>query len=69
MNITNKITREYFDSLLLEFRLMDGIIPSTEFNLYGETFSSPIMTAALSHLKTFNQDLKIPWWTMLKGPH
>ena len=27
MNITNKITREYFDSLLLEFRLMDGIIP------------------------------------------
>lgn len=67
MNITNKITREYFDSLLLEFRLMDGIIPSTEFNLYGETFSSPIMTAALSHLKTFNQDLENPMVDYAKG--
>ena len=31
-------------------RLIDSVIPSTSFELYGETFSTPIMTAALSHL-------------------
>lgn len=44
------ITREYFDSLLLEPRYMDSGIPSTEFELFGHHFNSPIMTAALSHL-------------------
>lgn len=47
---SNQITREYFDSLLVEMRLIGSIIPSTSFELYGETFSTPIMTAALSHL-------------------
>lgn len=44
------ITREYFDSLLLETRYLDSAIPSTEMELFGEHFSTPIMTAALSHL-------------------
>lgn len=44
------ITRDYFDSLLLETRYVDAVIPSTEFTLFGETFQTPIMTAALSHL-------------------
>lgn len=44
------ITRDYFDSLLLETRYVDAVIPSTEFTLFGETFRTPIMTAALSHL-------------------
>lgn len=47
---SNQITREYFDSLLLETRYMDTDIASTEFKLYGETFQTPIMNAALSHL-------------------
>ncbi len=47
---SNHITREYFDSLLIEMRHIDSVIPSTEVELYGETFSTPIMTAALSHL-------------------
>lgn len=47
---SNQITREYFDSLLIEMRHIDAVIPTTEFKLYGETFSTPIMTAALSHL-------------------
>lgn len=47
---SNQITREYFDSLLVETRLIGSIIPSTTFELYGETFSTPLMTAALSHL-------------------
>jgi hypothetical protein len=46
----NQITRDYFDSLLIEMRHMDAVLPSTTLKLYGETFSSPIMTAALSHL-------------------
>ncbi len=47
---SNRITREYFDSILLETRLMGPTVPSTEFRLFGETFATPIMTAALSHL-------------------
>jgi len=47
---SNRITREYFDSLLIEMRHIDSVIPSTKLELYGETFSTPIMTAALSHL-------------------
>jgi len=47
---SNRITREYFDSLLIEMRHIDSVIPSTKLELYGETFSTPVMTAALSHL-------------------
>lgn len=47
---SNQITRDYFDSLLLELRYIDSVIPSTTLKLYGETFSTPVMTAALSHL-------------------
>jgi len=47
---SNLITREYFDSLLIEMRHIDSVLPSTKLELYGETFETPIMTAALSHL-------------------
>ena len=47
---SNAITRAYLDSLLIETRYMNAVNPSTEFELYGERFSSPVMTAALSHL-------------------
>lgn len=47
---SNQITREYFDSILLEARYWDSDLPSTKMELYGETFDTPIMTAALSHL-------------------
>jgi 4-hydroxymandelate oxidase len=47
----NQITRAYFDSLLVEMRHIDSVIPSTSMKLYGETFSTPVMMAALSHLK------------------
>lgn len=32
---SNRITREYFDSLLLEMRHLDGRKPDTAFTLYG----------------------------------
>ena len=53
MNLSSNpdvITRDYFDSLLLETRYVDAVIPTTQFTLFGETFRTPIMTAALSHL-------------------
>ena len=54
---SKEITRAYFDSLLLEMRLMDSDVPNTEFELYGKKFKTPIMTAALSHIGTFNPDM------------
>ena len=44
------ITRDYFDSLLLETRYIGSDIPSVGMTLFGEEFDTPIMTAALSHL-------------------
>ncbi|NLL73911.1 MAG: alpha-hydroxy-acid oxidizing protein [Clostridiales bacterium] len=53
---SNQITREYFDSLLLEMRHIDGLIPSTKLELYGEEFDTPIMMAALSHLDNVREN-------------
>jgi len=50
---SNRISREYIDSLRIETRYMDSTIPDTTFTLYGERFTAPIMTAALSHLDHF----------------
>lgn len=47
---SDQITREYFDSLLLEMRHIDGKKPDTSLTLYGESFDTPVMMAALSHL-------------------
>ena len=46
----DSITRDYFDSLLIESRYIDSVLPSVKFTIYGETFDTPITTAALSHL-------------------
>lgn len=53
---SNQITREYFDSILLETRYLDSCLPSTKLTLYGEEFETPIMTAALSHLHHICED-------------
>ncbi len=53
---SDKITRDYFDSLLIETRYLDSCLPTTEMTLFGETFRTPIMTAALSHLHNTAQN-------------
>lgn len=53
---SNRITRDYLDSLLVEMRHIGAVIPSTKLELYGETFDTPIMTAALSHLDGTRKD-------------
>ena len=47
---SDTITRDFFDSLLIEPRYIDSNLPNTKLELYGRTFDTPIMTAALSHL-------------------
>lgn len=53
---SNEITRQYFDSLLVEMRHIDAVLPSTKLKLYGETFDTPIMMAALSHLDSVREN-------------
>ena len=47
---SDKITRDFFDSFLLESRYLDSDLATTDLELFGHHFSTPIMTAALSHL-------------------
>ena len=53
---SNHVTRAYFDSLLLEMRHMDAVLPDTALSLFGETFTTPVMMAALSHLNKCHPD-------------
>lgn len=50
---SNRIAREYLDSLWIETRYMDSDNPILDFELYGTKAATPIMTAALSHLDHF----------------
>lgn len=50
----NVITRNYLDSILVEERLIDSVLPSLEIDFLGETFASPIMTPAFSHLPAYH---------------
>lgn len=56
MSNSDDITRDYFDSLLLETRYLDSGLASTRLELFGHTFDTPIMTAALSHLNGHSPD-------------
>jgi hypothetical protein len=44
---SNRLASEYFDSLLLKYRYIDGVEPSTQFTLFGETFQTPILSGPL----------------------
>lgn len=45
-----KLSRDYIDALTIEMRVIDAVPASTELKLFGETFSTPIMVAAISGL-------------------
>lgn len=57
---SKEITRDYFDSLLLEQRLVGTGRPDLSFSVFGQKYSTPITTAALSHLKKFNPGFEQP---------
>lgn len=46
-----RLNRAYIDSILIEMRMIDTVEhPSTEFELFGKTFATPVMSGALSGL-------------------
>jgi len=53
---SNRITREYIDSLLVEMRHLDAVLPDTQLELFGERFQTPVMMAALSHLSKCHEN-------------
>ena len=42
---SNRITRQYLDSLLIETRYMNSSNPDLTMELYGRAFPSPVITA------------------------
>lgn len=55
MKDTNEITREYFDRFVIEQRLIDSAVADTSMELFGKTFSSPVMLPAFSHMKPMGE--------------
>lgn len=47
---TVRINRQYLDSLTIEMRVIDAVTASTEMNLFGKSFATPVMTGAMSGL-------------------
>ena len=45
------LNRRFLDHLLVESRVVGAAHPTVETSLFGHAFDTPIMTAALSHLK------------------
>ena len=48
---SDKITRDYFYSLLIETRYLDAVLPTTEMTLFGECFEKLHDTIVSCHLK------------------
>ena len=44
------INRAYLDSMVLEGRIIGAVHPDAGWTLFGKSFQTPVMTAALSHL-------------------
>ena len=49
----NEIMARYMDSILIKESLIDSVVADTSTELFGETFASPVMTPAFSHLMQF----------------
>ena len=49
-NDSNVISRAYIDSLTIEQRLIDAVLPSPKAKILGKEFATPIMNAAFSFL-------------------
>ncbi|MDY6035562.1 MAG: alpha-hydroxy-acid oxidizing protein, partial [Bulleidia sp.] len=56
----NVYNRAYLDGIHVEMRVIDSVEPNLETEIFGEKFSSPIMTPAFSHLNKVGTDGKRP---------
>lgn len=61
------LTRQYYDSLLIEMRLMGAKEPSTQMDFFGHTVSSPIMTGAMSHMSLYREGVDGPMEFLARG--
>ena len=50
----NEITVRYMDSILIEERLIDSVKADVSTTILGETFLSPVLTPAFSHLGCYD---------------
>lgn len=55
MRDANEMTRRYLDNILIEERLIGSVESDITFDIWGRTFSTPVMTPAFSHLKAFGE--------------
>lgn len=53
---SNRITEEYFEQILVETRYLNSVTPDLTMELFGKTYRTPVMTAALSHIKGLEGD-------------
>ncbi|WP_337742879.1 hypothetical protein [Fusobacterium gonidiaformans] len=61
----NVYNRRYLDTIHTEMRVLDSIEPSLSTEIFGETFDSPIMIPAFSHLNKVGVDGKKLCFIML----
>lgn len=52
----NVYNRQYLDSIHVEMRVIDAVEPNLETTIWNETFASPIMMPAFSHLNKVGKD-------------
>ena len=56
----NVYNTNYLDSIHLEMRVINSVEPDLSVSIFGEKYSSPIMTPAFSHLNKVGADGKRP---------
>ena len=56
----NVYNRAYLDSIHVEMRVIDAVLPDLGCQIFGEKFSSPIMMPAFSHLNKVGKNGKKP---------
>lgn len=47
----NFYTEQYMDSILIQQRLIDSVVPTLETEYFGKKYSTPILMPAFSHIK------------------
>ena len=47
----NYYTEQYMDSILIQQRLIDSVVPVTETEFFGRKYATPILMPAFSHIK------------------
>lgn len=52
---SNRLAEEYFDSLMIKYRYIDSTRPDMHYTLFGKTFSTPILGAALGLHHRFHE--------------